>query len=67
MAAETSSSNSSAIRLTSVSNRSWFLTFAPENGDVFIWKNQCRLKVAGQQSAGRVLDVSVERLVMVSY
>lgn len=65
MAAGSTSSSGSGY----ISSKPWFMTFIPENG-VLIWRNQCRLKVAGKESAGRVIDVSVEdevgRLIMVS-
>lgn len=48
-----------------VSNKPWFLTEV--NGVVLIWKNDCRLKVAGV-SAGCVTNVSIsDGVILVSH
>ena len=49
----------------------WFLTFNQEDKEIFIWKNNVRLKLKDGSSAGPVTDVSilnqVGRTVIVSH
>ena len=40
-----------------VFTKPWFLTF--DNGEVFIWKSGCRMKLAKNQRAGNVINVPV--------
>lgn len=41
------------------SSKLWFLTFNPENNDVFIWKTGIRLKLSDGTSTGKVLSATI--------
>ena len=44
---------------STISNRPWFLTHDPSCGEVFIWRNGCRLKLSENERAECVTEVSV--------
>ena len=55
-------SKSSSVKSSSVSNiskSSWFITYERESKDVFVWKNDVRLKLNDGSSAGCVTAIQL--------
>ena len=42
-----------------VSSKAWFLTFNADTNDVFVWRNDVRLRLKGGESTGSVRSVTV--------
>ncbi len=59
MAHSMKTATSSFSTPVAVSAKPWFLTFDPENENVFILKNNSRLRVKDNESSGCVTEVAV--------